>query len=343
MNDEFGLKSDTIIIDDSELGRPTVDKLAEREGPQVDLSVIITCYFEEQSIDIFYERLSNTLKSLGRSYEIIFINDGSTDKTFEKLRRIFDSDQHVTAVIDLFKNTGQGNARTPGIMIAKGKAMVAIDSDLQLDPEELPRLVREFDKGYDIVTGYRENRHDTLWRKLPSKIANVIMRKASGTKLRDFGCTFKIFDMRLVRGFEFGPFKPWKPVPVIAKAGRIAEVPVSHHSRKFGKSGWTFKKLFAYNVENMVSLSERPFQILGLLCLGFALAGLLRLMTEMIFPISLLPRVTTGLLLNVLVIGFLVIISVLAAIGEFTIRNFIKEQNAPAFIIREIYKRRLGE
>jgi undecaprenyl-phosphate 4-deoxy-4-formamido-L-arabinose transferase len=320
-----------------------VEKLAEREEPEVDLSVIITCYFEEQSIDVFYERLSNTLKSLDRSYEIIFINDGSTDRTFEKLRRIFDSDKRVTAVIDLFKNTGQANAKTPGIMIAKGKAMVAIDSDLQLDPEELPRLVSEYDKGYDMVTGYRKKRNDTLFRKLPSKLANVVMRKASGTKLRDFGCTFKIYDMRLVHGFEFGPFKPWKSVPVIAQAGRIAEVPVSHHPRPFRKSGWTFRKLFAYNMENLVNLSERPFQILGVLCLGIALAGILRLAAEMIFPISILPIVTPGLLLNVIVIGFLAILAELAAIGEFVIRNFVKLQNSPAFIIREIYERRLEE
>jgi undecaprenyl-phosphate 4-deoxy-4-formamido-L-arabinose transferase len=320
-----------------------VEKLAEREGPEVDLSVIIACYFEEQSIDVFYERLSNTLKSLDRSYEIIFINDGSTDRTFEKLRRIFDSDKRVTAVIDLFKNTGQANAKTPGIMIAKGKAMVAIDSDLQLDPEELPRLVSEYDKGYDIVTGYRKKRNDSLFRKLPSKLANVVMRRASGTKLRDFGCTFKIYDMRLVHGFEFGPFKPWKSVPVIAQAGRIAEVPVSHHPRPFRKSGWTFRKLFAYNMENLVNLSERPFQILGVLCLGIALAGILRLAAEMIFPISILPIVTPGLLLNVIVIGFLAILAALAAIGEFVIRNFVKLQNSPAFIIREIYERRLEE
>jgi glycosyltransferase involved in cell wall biosynthesis len=320
-----------------------VVKLAQREGPEVDFSVIITCFFEEQSIDIFYERLSNTLKTLGRSYEIIFINDGSTDRTFEKLRRIFDSDNHVTAVIDLFKNTGQANAKTPGVMIAKGKAMVAIDSDLQLDPEDLPRLVSVYDKGYDIVSGYREKRKDTLFRKLPSKIANVIMRKASGTKLRDFGCTFKIYDMRLVQAFEFGPFKPWRSVPVIAQAARTADVPVSHHSRPYRKSGWTFRKLFAYNMENLVNLSERPFQILGVLCLVIALVGILRLAMEMIFPISILPMVTPGLLLNVLVIGFLTILAVLAAIGEFAIRNFIQLQNAPAFIIREIYEKRFEE
>ena len=224
-------------------------------------------------------------------------------------------------------------------MVAKGKAMVAIDSDLQLDPEELPQLVLEYDKGYDIVTGYRKKRHDTLWRKLPSRIANIIMRKASGTKLRDFGCTFKIYDMRLVRGFEFGPFKPWKVVPVIAQARRIAEVPISHHPRQFGHSGWTFKKLFAYNMENMVNISERPFQILGILCLGTAIVGILRLCIETITPVKILPRVTSGLLLNIIIIGFLIVVSVLAAIGEFTIRNFIKIQNNPAFIIREIYKR----
>jgi len=316
-----------------------VNKLVQREGTEVEFSVIITCFFEEESIDIFHERLSNTLKTLGRSYEIIFINDGSTDKTFEKLRRIFDSDNHVTAVIDLFKNTGQANAKTPGVTIAKGKAMVAMDSDLQLDPEELPLLVSEYDKGYEIVSGYREYRHDSLWRMLPSKIANVIMRKASDSKLRDFGCTFKIYDMRLVHAFDFGPFKPWRMVPVISQAARIAEVPVSHHSRPFRKSGWTFRKLFAYNMENLVNLSERPFQFIGVLCLGIALLGFLRLITEMIFPVSILPRVTSGLILNVVVIGFLSTLAVLAAIGEFAIRNFIKLQNAPAFIIREIYER----
>jgi undecaprenyl-phosphate 4-deoxy-4-formamido-L-arabinose transferase len=318
-----------------------VDKLVQREGPEVEFSVIITCYFEEQSIDIFYERLSNTLKTLGRSYEIIFINDGSTDRTFEKLRRIFESDNLVTAVIDLFKNTGQGNAKTPGVMIAKGKAMVVIDSDLQLDPEELPRLVSVYDKGYDIVSGYREKRKDTLFRKLPSKIANAIMRKASGTKLRDFGCTFKIYDMRLIHAFEFGPFKPWRSVPVIAQAARTADVPISHHSRPFRKSGWTFRKLFAYNMENLVNLSERPFQFIGVLCLGIALLGFLRLITEMIFPVSILPRVTSGLILNVVVIGFLSTFAILAAIGEFAIRNFIKLQSAPAFVIRAISERRL--
>ena len=308
--------------------------------PKIDFSVVISCYFEEKSIDIFYDRLSRTLKSTGRSYEIIFINDGSTDKTFEKLCNIFDADQHVTAVIDLFKNTGQANAKTPGVIIAEGKAMVFLDSDLQLDPEELPLLIEEYDKGYDIVTGYRKARNDSFFRKFPSKFANVIMRKASKTNLKDFGCTFKIYNLRLVQGFNFGPFKPWRSVPVIAQAGRISEIPVSHHARQFGQSGWSLRKLFDYNMENMVHLSERPFQILGVFCLFFAFLFGTRLFLETLFPIQILPRVTTGLLVNILIFGILSIISVLAVIGEFIIRNFIKLENHPSFIIREILTRK---
>ena len=146
--------------------------------------------------------------------------------------------------------------------------------------------------------------------------------------------------MKLVRGFQFGPFKPWRLVPVISKAGRISEVAVGHHERRFGQSGWTLKKLFDYNMENMVHLSERPFQILGIFCLFFAFLFGTRLLIETLFPIQILPRVTTGLLLNVLIIGILSIISILATTGEFIIRNFIKLENHPSFIVREMLTRK---
>jgi glycosyltransferase involved in cell wall biosynthesis len=272
--------------------------------PVVEFSVLISCYFEEHSIEEFHSRLSRTLESMRRSYEILFVNDGSTDKTWEKLRAIFDADPHVTAIIDLFKNTGQANARTPAVMLSQGKAVVLIDSDLQLDPEELPRIVAKFDEGHDIVSGYRENRKDRLTRTLPSRLAN--------------------------------PFKPWRAVPVIAMARRIAEVPVSHHPRRYGKSGWTFKKLFAHNMDNLVQLSQRPFQILAALCAFLALLFVSRLVAVQVLPFSILPRVTSGLVLNAVVLSLLIIVSVLCVIGEFVIRNFSALQRRPAFVIREI-------
>ena len=313
-----------------------MDESGQSGAPSIEFSVVVSCYFEERSIEEFHARLSAALQALGRTHEMIFVNDGSTDATFAKLKAIFDADPHVHAVIDLMKNSGQANAKTPGVLAARGKAIILMDSDLQLDPEELPSLVAKYDEGYDLVSGYRTERRDSLFRKLPSLIANIIMRKASKSNLCDFGCTYKIYDGRLVRAFAFSPFKPWRSVPVIAMAGRIAEVPVAHHPRKYGKSGWTFQKLFKYNMENLVNLSERPFQLLSLGCFLLALLFIVRILLAWSFHFSVLDQVTPGLLLNVMVMCFLVTLAVLCAIGEFVIRNFLFLQNRPQYIIREI-------
>lgn len=306
---------------------------------QVEFSVIISCYYEEKSIDEFYTRLSKTMNSLGRTYEIIFVNDGSTDKTFERLEDIYANDPNVTTIIDLFKNAGQAAAITAGSTYAKGKNFILMDSDLQLNPEEFPLLLAEFDKDFDIVSGYRKNRKDSIFRIIPSKIANIIMRKVSKSDLTDFGCTFKVLNGNLVRAFDLGPYKIIHIATIISKAQKCVEVPVTHNQRKYGKSGWTFKKLFAYNIDNMVCLSQRPFQILGVLCMGFALLFILRIVLVKVFDFSIIPEVTNGLLLNSIVITALVIISILCLIGEFVIRNFVTMQKIPLYVIRTIYQK----
>ena len=129
--------------------------------PTPDLSIIVTCYFEEQSIDEFHARLSAAAQSTGCSYEIVMVNDGSTDGTWPKLLSLYESDPHVTTVVNLFRNAGQVAAMTAGINHARGQAFVFMDSDLQLDPEELPMLVATYQEGYDIVSGARKER--SLW------------------------------------------------------------------------------------------------------------------------------------------------------------------------------------
>lgn len=309
------------------------DSPAAREF-ELDFSVLVSCYFEEKSIDEFYTRLSTTLENTGRSYEIIFVNDGSTDATYAKLETIYDKDPNVTAIFDLFRNTGQANAKTPALLVARGRGLILIDSDLQLDPEELPRLIEEFDKGAHIVSGYRSERHDSFMRRLPSAIANIIMRKASSSTIRDFGCTFKIYDHKLVNAFNFGPFNPWRIVPVIGAAGKVVEVPVTHHARKYGQSGWTFRKLFAYNMENIVNLSKIPFQVLGATCLCAAALFIFRILIAYVYPFSVLSKVTNGLVLNVLVAVCLILLTVLSVIGELVIRNFGRLQQRPAYAVR---------
>src|SRR5450755_2726558 len=131
-----------------------------------NLSVIITCYFEERSIDEFYSRLRKTLEGCGRSFEIVFVNDGSTDRTWERLKDIHARSTKVT-VADLFANSGQLAAMTAGITLALGENMAFIDSDLQLDPEELTALLARFDEGYDVVSGARTIRQDSVFRRIP--------------------------------------------------------------------------------------------------------------------------------------------------------------------------------
>ncbi|MBL7648380.1 MAG: glycosyltransferase family 2 protein [Candidatus Hydrogenedentes bacterium] len=299
-----------------------------------EFSVIITCYFEEKSIDEFYGKLSAALEGLNRSYEIIFVNDGSTDGTFSRLQAIFDRDPKVAAILDLFKNSGQAAAMTAGFLQARGDKFVFIDSDLQLDPGELPLLVAKYDAGFDIVSGCRTDRRDSLGRVLPSKIANMIMRRVSRSEFTDFGCTFKIFDARLILAFEYGPFKPWQPAYVIAQCQRCAEVPITHFPRKYGKSGWTFRKLFDYNMENLVGITTRPFQYLGTACFVLAALFVVRILLGWFLPFSVLAETTNGLILNAVIFGLLLTLAVLCLVGEFIVRNHNMLQRRPAYIVR---------
>ncbi len=310
----------------------------ERDHP-VEFSVIITCYFEERSIDEFWRQLSEAMNSSARSYEILFVNDGSRDHTFDRLKKIFARDAKVHAVLDLFKNSGQGAAMAAGIAHARGRHFAFLDSDLQLSPTVLGSIVRDFTDDDDIATGYRERRRDSLWRIVPSWLANAIMRRVSQTRLKDFGCNAKVVHGNLVRSFDFGPKKAWRWAPLLRQAGRIREIPVPHRSRKFGKSGWTFAKLWRYNVDNIVRLSDRPFQLLTVACALSALAFVIRILLSWFNDFQLIPNVTTGLLLNILVVMLLIIVSILSSIGELVIRNFLILQDEPVYVIRELLTR----
>jgi len=303
---------------------------------QPAISAIVTSYFEERSLPEFYPRLPAALQSLDRPYEIIMVNDGSTDQTFDIMKRLYQDDPNIFAIVDFFKNSGQLAAMTAGACRARGKAILFIDSDLQLAPEDLPRLVAKYDEGYDLVSGYRENRKDSPFRVLPSKIANMIMRKVSQTTLSDFGCTYKLYNAKVIHAFDLGPFKLFNTASVIARIGRWTEVPVTHAPRPYGTSGWTFRKLWQFNMENIVNLSQRPFQLLGALCLILAALFTLRVLADLVLHITLLPTVTNGLLLNSITVSTLAILGLLCLIGEFTIRNFLLHQRHPAYIEREV-------
>ncbi len=305
----------------------------------VEFSALVTCYHEEATIDEFHSRLSRALEGLHRSYEIVLVNDGSHDRTWERLTAIFERDPHVAAVLDLTRNSGQLAAITAALCESRGRSIVLMDSDLQLAPEELPLLVAEYDKGFDLVTGFRAKRKDSLFRIVPSKLANVIMRKASHSSVYDFGCTFKIYSGNVLRAFHYGPTRIFSTVEVVSRIDRIAQVPITHAPRKHGKSGWTFSKLMQFNMDNLVILWERPFQVVGGVCLLAAVLFIIRTVLAFFFPFRILPSVSNGLLLNAVVVALLINVGLLSMVGEFAIRAFLKSRDIPRYIIREAHRR----
>lgn len=301
-----------------------------------ELSVIISCFYEEQSIDEFYGRLRATLEATGRRFEVIIVNDGSTDGTLERLRAIHARDPDVT-VVDLFRNSGQACAITAGIERATGANFVFMDSDLQLEPEELPSLLAAFDRGADVVSGVRRLRKDPLRRRLYSVLANWVMRRVARADLTDFGCTFKVFRGALIRAHEFGPRRPFNPVYVIRSAGRCCEVPVTHHPRRYGASGWTLSKLLRFNLENMLGLAVGAFQVVSgaafvVACLTFA-----RIALAWTFPGSILAgQPTTGLLLNAMLLATALIVALVALVGEYVVRLHGHQYAGPSYVVREV-------
>ncbi len=304
-----------------------------------ELSVIATCYNEEHTIDEFHERLSKTLRETGRTHEIIYVNDGSRDATFAKLQALYEKDTSITVAADLMFNVGQPTAITVGFVHARGSKIVIMDSDLQLAPEELPLLLEAFDEGYVLVSGYRKVRHDPWQRIVASKIANALLRWALGESFTDFGCTFKVLDARLVRAFEYGPFRPLQPAVFVANAHYVKEVPVSHFPRKVGKSQYTYYKLFLYAVDNLIDFFQRPFILLALIALllfFLSTAGITAGLAGLwhIGPDNFVPVLIAFVALNTsLTLG------AVAAVGEFVIRNYFMLHRKPAYIIKTLLQR----
>ena len=293
-------------------------------------SVIITCYYEEQSVDEFHGRLRKTLNSLDASSEIVMVNDGSTDRTWEKLCELHEKDDELT-VVDLFRNTGQNAAIASGINHAEGTHFVFMDSDLQLDPEDLPLLVAEFETGQHVVNGIRRERHDPLLRRIPSFFANLVMRRVAGVPFNDFGCSYQVMDGALVRAHGFGQDKAFNNVLVTRSAGRFGEVLVNHRARPHGESGWSTLALWRYLADNAVLSSQGLFQYLSMVAVVLALLTLGRIM----LPGQILGEVTNGLILNALLLATATILAVVAFVGEYVLRTFSRHARGPLYVVRE--------
>src|SRR5271156_1736790 len=234
------------------------------------LSIVIPIHNEEPSILPLYDRLTVVLESLRRSYEILFVDDASTDRSFELLANLVETDGHLK-IIRLRRNFGQSAALSAGFHEAKGDVIIAMDGDLQHAPEDIPALLRKIDEGFDIASGWRKNRVDnTVMRKIPSRVANWLMAKASGMDLRDFGTTFKAYRAEVLKDVNlYGELHRFIPALASFYGARVAEVPIQNLPRISGTShyglGRTARVLFdIVTIRFLLKYSTRPMHFFGI-------------------------------------------------------------------------------
>lgn len=243
------------------------------------LSIVVPFYNEEANVEEFYKRLNAVLSKIGQSYELIFVDDGSRDGTYPLMVKLFKNDERVE-VIKLRKNFGQTAALQAGFDHARGEIIISMDGDLQHDPENIPLLLEKMAEGYDIVSGWRKERKDHfLLRRLPSLVANRIMRFLSKVNIHDFGTTFKAYKREVIQGLNlYGELHRFIPA-LISRAGyKITEVPITNIVRQKGKSKYGLSRvrrvLFdLLTVKFIISFIDRPLQFFGLIGLFFGSIG----------------------------------------------------------------------
>ncbi len=250
----------------------------DEKDKNLKISIVVPFYNEEDNIEELYEKLTHVLNDLDVSYELIFIDDGSTDRTHDILMGLFDSDKTVKVII-LRKNFGQTAALQAGFDHAKGEVIITMDGDLQHDPEDIPKLLAPLKEGFDIVSGWRKERKDHfLLRRFPSWVANRIMRFLSGVKIHDFGTTFKAYRRDVLEGLRlYGELHRFIPALISRTGVKITEVPIKNVVRQKGKSKYGLSRvrrvLFdLMTVKFIISFIDRPLQFFGLI--GFVLGGI---------------------------------------------------------------------
>jgi len=281
--------------------------------------------------------LIDVLDREGKSFEIIYIDDGSTDKTLHLLKTLHNKYNFIK-VIKLAKNFGQQKAASAGIKYAKGKIIITLDGDLQYNPEDIPKFLKKLNEGYDAVIGYRKIREGGLFtRRLPSRIANIVISTLSGIRLKDFGCPFRAFKKELKENIEtYGEAGEGSSAFfVFWRASKIAEIEIDNSKRQSGRTSYRFSSLLMLLLDFIIIFSIRPLQISLLILMGsISLLSGGAVLLSSIF--GFLPITSMYLILSVLLIFTGVEIITLGIINERISRITSRVQQRPHYIIKEI-------
>lgn len=309
----------------------------------MDLSIVSPVYDEEDNVPVLYEELKEVLDGLDKKYEIIFVDDGSTDNSYEKMREIAERDESFK-IVKLRTNFGQSSALQAGFDTSKGDIVVSIDSDLQNDPKDIPKLLKKLEEGYDLVSGWRQERKDSLSKKFFSKVADWMRSVLLGTNLHDYGCTLKAYRKECLEEIELmGELHRYIPPLLRWRGFDITEVKVNHRERKQGETNYGTTRLFKgymdmINVWFWQKFHGRPLHLFG----GAGiLTGFLGLITGLIavfwkalegitFTSTPLPLVSIFLLITGL------ILFIVGLLSDILVKNYYSSQDRKPYSVEKV-------
>lgn len=316
---------------------------------KIDLSVVIPLLNEVENLEPLYLQLHTVLNRMGKNFEIVFVDDGSTDGSFEVLRNLHAGDRRVR-VIRFRRNFGQTAAFSAGFDLAQGDIIITMDADQQNDPQDIPRLIEKIEEGYDVVSGWRVKRKDPfLTRRLPSQMANYLISKLTGVNLHDYGCSLKAYRRVVVKNTKlYGDLHRFIPALASWMGIQVTEIPVNHWPRKFGRSKYGLGRVIKVfldliTVKFLLDFATRPIQVFGLMgmfCLtvgsglGVYLSVLKLLLGQEIGDRPLL-------LLAILLVVLGVQLITMGLLGEIMVRIYHEAQDKPTYMARELLWRKV--
>jgi glycosyltransferase involved in cell wall biosynthesis len=305
------------------------------------ISVTVPVFNEVESIVALHERVSIVLKSLGTPWELILVNDGSTDGTAALLDKLAAADPNVR-VIHLRRNFGQTAAMMAGFDFARGDIIIPMDGDLQNDPMDIPRLLAKLDEGYDVVSGWRKGRKDAkLTRNFPSWLANRLISGISGVHLHDYGCSLKAYRKSVIKDIKlYGEMHRFIPIYASWQGARVAEIPVTHHSRQFGKSKYGLGRTIKVGLDLIVvkflaKFAQKPMYIfggVGLMSLLVSLAsGIWALYLKFGHQVSFVQTPLPLLFVLTAITGVMCIL--MGLLAELLTRTYHESQDKPIYVV----------
>jgi glycosyltransferase involved in cell wall biosynthesis len=313
----------------------------------MNLSLIIPVYNEEQNLPLLFEAITRVMDGIGQPWEVVFVDDGSRDQSFQVLQRMGQQDPHHVRVVAFRRNFGQTAAIAAGIDYAAGDTIVLLDADLQNDPADIPMLLAKLEEGYDLVSGWRRSRQDTfLTRTLPSFFANGLISWVTGVHLHDYGCTLKAYRREVLSGFRlYGEMHRFIPVFAHSVGARITEIPVHHHPRRFGKAKYGLERtlkvmLDLLTVKFLLSYANKPIYLFGGAGLGLVFLSLVTMsylfLRRFVQGVPVLGSPFFQLAVMFAILGFQSVL--MGLIAELLVRTYHESQSKPTYTVREFIR-----